>query len=125
MMAFINCIYVASAFLNFYYLYNLSNMIRLKYLSIHEADTSKADTSKADTRGEHSVNYVNNPYMKSEPPKTQLIREGEVSPFKMNNFPEMHMQTRQPQPRLIQMNYDNNTASIYKYVTNLHVVGLF
>ena len=120
MTAFINCIYVASAFLNFYYLYNLSNMIRLKYLSIHEADTSKADT-----RGEHSVNYVNNPYMKSEPPKTQLIREGEGSPFKMNNFPEMHMQIHQLRPRLIQMNYDNNTASIYKYVTNLHVVGPF
>jgi len=102
MTAFINCIYVASAFLNFYYLYNLSNIIRLKY-------------------------YANNPYAKTN----QTIIGGEDSDsdsnssFKMNNFPEMHMQTHQLQPHLIQMNYDNNTASIYKYVTNLHVVGPF
>ena len=98
MTAFINCIFVASAFLNFYYLYNLSNLIRLKY-------------------------YVNYPHAKTP----QIIRgeDSESPDIKSNNFREMNMQTRQLQPRLIQMNYDNNTASIYKYVTNLHVVGLF
>lgn len=101
MNAFINCIYIASAFLNFYYLYNLSNMIRLKYWSIH---------------GSRDVLPTN---------QTILGGEDSDSSFTWNNFPEMHMQIHQLQPHLIQMNYDNNTASIYKYVTNLHVVGPF
>lgn len=99
MTLFINCIFIGSAILNFYYLYNLSNILRMK--------------------------YFHNTYENTKLSTPQIIREGNSSSNINDNFHEMHMQIRQPQPHLMQMNYDNNTASIYKYVTNLHVVGPF